>query len=153
MKENRCPGKLYCRLLTFDERLADPPEAKGFAAGLLDFDNRAAEAHRARGNWEVSGQAVYEALDYWLVIAAEAGVIRTAHSNVTKECGSARENALVGCLHMGMGTKDGRDLPVQEPAHRDFFAGRFGMHVHDDDGCFLPQTFDFGQSGGEGIVE
>ena len=136
-----------------DERLVDPPEAKGFAAGLLDFDDSAAESHRARGNWEVPGQAVYEALDYRLVIAAEAGVIGTAHSNVTNKCGSARENAFVGCLHVGMGTEDGRDLPVQEPAHCDFFAGRFGMHVHDDDGCFLPQTFDFGHSGVEGIVE
>ena len=105
----------------------------------------------ATGN--VPGQAIYEALDYRLMVAAEAGVVRTAHSDIANKCRSARENALIGCLDMGMGTEDCRDLAIEESPHCDFFAGRFRMHVHDDDRCFSSQTFDFGHGGREGIVE
>ena len=90
-------------MLTFDECLAEPPEAKCFSAGLGDFNDRPAEAHGARRNREVSGQAIYEALDYRLKVTAEAGVVGTAHSDIANKCRSARENALVGCLDMGMG--------------------------------------------------
>lgn len=150
-KSAYCDAVVLSRI--FVERLVEPPEAKCSAAGLVNLDDCAAEAHWTPGDREVSRQAIHEAFNYRLGVAAQARVVGTAHPDVANKRRPARENALIGCLHMGMRPKDRRDLPVEESAHCNFLAGRLGVHVHDDNGSLLSQLFDFVHGGMEGIVQ
>lgn len=132
----RCPGLLLFGALT------DSADMQGPAGGLLNFDDCPANTNGTRRDGKVPGQAIHEAFNNWLMIAAEAGIVWAAHPGVAKERRSSGEDALVGRLDMGMGSNDCGDFTVEESAHRDFLAGRFGVHIDDNDTGFLTQPLD-----------
>ena len=43
------------------------------------------------------------------------------------------EDCVIGGLHVGVSTDHGRDLAIEHATHGDFFAGSFGMEVHEHD--------------------
>ena len=117
--------------LTFDA-FVDSRNAKRLARRPLDIDDSATNTHGTLGHRKVPRQAIHEAFDDGLMVAAEAGIVWPTHPGVTKESGSSGKNTLVSRLDMGVGADDGGNFSVEKPAHRDLFAGGFGVHIDDD---------------------
>src|SRR5262249_9260419 len=66
-----------------------------------------------------------------------------AHTGIAEEGSAFWENLFVGGLRMGV-SADHRAYPaIKKPAHCDFLARRFRVHVDEDDRSFHPKTRDF----------
>ena len=59
--------------------------------------------------------------------------MRPAHPGITEIRCAFWENLFVRRLDMCMRANDETDLAIEIPSHRNLFAGRLGMNVHDDD--------------------
>ena len=84
------------------------------------------------GDIEAGRHSRAEFADYIPDVASENGVVPACHSHIGKKRRSPRQDASVRGLHMGMGPDHRRNSAVEEPRHRRFLAGRFGMKIHND---------------------
>src|SRR5437667_3132550 len=57
----------------------------------------------------------------------------TRHTHIGQECGAFRQNRLVGCRYVRMGSYHCRDTAVEIPAHRNLFGSRLAMHIDEYD--------------------
>ena len=57
----------------------------------------------------------------------------TRHTHIGQECGAFRQNRLVGCRYVRVGSYHCRDAAVEIPAHRNLFRSRLAMHIDEYD--------------------
>ena len=58
---------------------------------------------------------------------------RTTHPHISDIRSTARQDPIIGCLHMRVRSKNDGSSPVQVPTHRTLFRCRLSMHIHDND--------------------
>ena len=108
-------------------------DSSGATAFGIDCRQDAAQpgvAHRdVEGTWYRGDQVT----DNAILTASEDGVVRPRHSDIGDIGSALGEDLLIGGGDMGVCAEDQTHTAIQVPAHGDFFAGRFGVHVHDDD--------------------
>ena len=78
---------------------------------------------------------------------------RPAHAGIAKEGGAAREDLFVGRLHVRVRAHHGGYPAVEEPAHGDFFTGRFPVDIDEDAGGFRPHLGNGGIDRAKGVLQ
>src|SRR5579883_351653 len=113
----------------------DAVDGVGFPGRFVAVNYHAAEpwisGRRLPSGWKVCQKA----LNHEFFLNADDAVVWAGHANVGLEGSAFRQNPRVRCGHVGVGTQDGGDAPIQVPAHCDFFLGCFGVNVHQDYLC------------------
>jgi len=108
----------------------------GFTCHWIAADDRGAHLGIAGGGFEFAGHAGEEAIEHQLFFDTDHRVIRAAHAHVGLVGSASGEDALIRGGDVGVGAQDGGYTPIEIPAHGDFFAGGFGVKIHQDDLCF-----------------
>ena len=103
------------------------------SCGAIDLDNGTAEAHGTFSDGEAGGQAAAETPYHGLTGAAENGVIRSAHACIGEVGGAMGEDRVIGRLYVRVGADDSGYLTIEHASHGDFFAGGFGVEIHEHD--------------------
>ena len=78
-----------------------------------------------------------------LDFAAQHAFLRAGESGVGQIRRAAGENLFVRRLHVRVRAHYRADLPVEHPRKCDFFRGRLGVKIHEDDFRLLAQAFYF----------
>ena len=79
--------------------------------------------------------------------------MRPGHADIGDIGRAAGQNVFIRGRYMRVSADDDGHPPVQIPAHGDFLAGRFGMHVHQDEGDIGRQFSEFCVSLLERIID
>src|SRR5256712_3929341 len=110
-------------------------EASGGVARamIVSFDEYGVHLHIARGYVEAGGHAVEKFADDALAVHAEDAAVRAGHADIGDVGGALGQDAFVGGGDVRVRANDGGDAPVEVIAHRYLFAGRLGVHVHQDE--------------------
>ena len=145
-------GGLGCRFGSFGQRLGNALNTNGFSS-RIDFHDHALQQNVFFGDGKalrgLGAEAFYDGFD----LAAEHGLMGTCEADIGQVSGPAGENLFVGGLHVGVGAKQGADLAIEQAAHGDFFGGRLGMEIDDDDGGLSAEAGDLGLNSQEGILQ
>ena len=106
----------------------------------LDRD-RAQRRRPVRGLELARRDAAHEALQRLGLVHADDGIVVAGHADIGDERGAARQHAMIGGLHMGVGADHEARAAVAEMAHRLLLARRLAMDVdHDRVGRALQRT-------------
>ena len=140
-------------LIAEDDLVRDAFDVHCAAVCFVDVDHGAVQDDGAIGDRISDRAACQKTLENGVDIASQNAFDGAAHSGITEESGAAGENLFVGCLGVGVGADNSGDFTVEETAHGDFFAGRFGVHIDEDDVCFFAHASDFRFHDEEGIFE
>ena len=108
----------------------------------MNFDEGAADPDGSWGDGVSGRKCVEEFADDGGWFASEDGIFGSAHAGITEEGGAVGENFFIGGLDVGMGADECGDASIEESGHGNFFAGGFGVKVHEDDGSFGAEFFD-----------
>src|SRR6266850_144798 len=102
-------------------------------AFIVGIDQDTVHLHVAGGNLEACRQAVQEFRDDTVAVHADHTAVRSGHANVGDVGRALGENVLVRRRDMRVRAHHRADAPIEIPAHRQFLAAGFRMHVHQNE--------------------
>ena len=97
--------------------------------------------------------AVRNRCEHRLDFAAQNAFVRPGETGVGQIRRAAGKNLLVRRLHVRVRAHHGADLAVEHPRERNFFRGRLGVKIHEDDRRVLAQPFRLVERERERIVQ
>src|SRR6516164_7687299 len=128
---------LYPRLVRAEAQTGDRfgAQAPGAVrrASLVGLDDHGVHLDIAGSDLKARWEAIEELLDDARPVHADHAVVRPGHADIAAIGGAAGKHAFVGGRDVRVCADDGGNASVEIPAHGDFLAGRFRVHINQNE--------------------